>query len=227
MIGSRQRIVGSTSRTSEQPVPGSALIIHEVADSIRKPVSDGSTMRIHIPATLVSYQYETVSQVLPKAEPATKVVYVRSKPVKSQTRVVHVVPDAAKVQHEEHHISKCVGREEKEQVFIRTPVNKVENERVLIPSPVSKVENERVFIPSPVRKVENERVFVSSPDPKIALERVYIPHPQAPNHGSTPPSDFAGAAKDDALATSSKAQIAADGSTAMSMNDNNINGDFQ
>jgi hypothetical protein len=216
MIRSRQRIV-PTSRTSQQPLRGSPLTIHEVAEPILKPSSKYSATSIHVPATSVSYEYENVSQVVPSAELATKVVYVRSIPVKSRTRVVHVMSDGAKVQHEEQYISKCLSKE----------TEQVENERVFIPTPVRRVENERVFIPSPVGKVENERVFVSSPESKVALERVYIPQPQAQNPGSTPPADFAGAAKDDALTSSGKAVIGADGSTATSMNDNNINGDFQ
>jgi hypothetical protein len=219
---SRRKIV-PFSQVSHQGVPGSSFIIHEVAEPLVKPSSQFRATRIHVPATLSDYHEE---DELPR-----DVVYVRSIPVKSRTKVVHVISSPT------NSPIKTIPEEPRTVSFHDDEMHppdeavKVENERVFITTPLRKVENERVFIRSPVGQAVNERVFISSPEPKVALERVYIAQPKTPppaqNTGSTPPSDFAGAAKDDALTTSGKQALAADGSQGTTMDDNNINGDFQ
>lgn len=204
MMRSRRKIV-PFSQVSQQRLPGSPRIIH-------------------VPATVSDYEDEP--------EPESDVVYVRATPVKSRTRVVHVISSATNSPRERSAESPSPVGFVNETRHQPPYGMEVENERIFITTPLTKIENERVFIHSPVRSTtESERVFVTTPDPKVVLERVYIAQPQTPvlplTSSSTPPSDFAGAAKDDALTTSGKAAINADGSPSMSMNDNNITSDFQ
>ena len=201
---SRRKIV-PFSQVPQQRLPGTPTIIHG-------------------PVTLTDYEDEP--------EQDSDVVYFRATPVKSRTRVVHVIRSATNSPRERSAESPSPVGFANERRHHPPYAMEVENERIFITTPVTKVENERVFIPSPVRSTtENERVFVTTPEPKVVLERVYIAQPKTPTlpqtSSSTPPSDFAGAAKDDALTKSGKAAINADGSAATSMNDNNINSDFQ
>jgi hypothetical protein len=226
MMRSLQRIV-PIPRASHQRQLDSSMIIHEVTEPIIKPSSQYRTARIRIPATPIIHRHVTVPEVMPEGELATEVIYVQPLSVKSQTRAVHLVSYAVQSQQEGIYTASNTTKAQHRGQYISEYERKQENEQVFIPTPVVKVENEKVFIPSLVGKVENERVYVSSLQPKIALEHVYIPQPEAQIHGSTPPSDFAGAAKNDALTASDKAAIGADEFTTMSMNDNNISRDFQ
>ena len=219
MFRSRRRIVPS-SQLAQQGRAGSPLIIQEVTEPILTTPSHFRVARVRVPVSSVDYEDET--------EPEPNVVYVRSTPVKSQTRIVHVLSPGTNSRMKRPHESQDTEDSPDENTYHPEKVGKVENERVFITTPVTKVENERVFIPSPVSKVENERVFVTTPEPKVVLERVYIPHPLANIDASAPPSNFAGAAKNDALTASGKAPIAADGSASMMpLGDNNVSGNFQ
>ena len=172
------------------------------------------------------FRTETVHvSTRPKVELQTEVIHVLSRPMKTQIKTVHIIQTGARAEARQFQtVNKASS----------TAVGRVENEQVFIPTPVRRVENEQVFIPTVVGKVENERVFVSSVEPKTLEERVYIPQPLT--HGKTSPTStgdpisttqFAGAAKHDSVSAFGKNPTTADGSSALSMDANNISGSFQ